>query len=151
MFSLLQILLYYCQNYFQTNSLIISFHNWFILHAFPALPLHAPLTHPALANSVLPAVSWHDSSFNSGCILATSYLCYMCVLVRFSRVRLFATPWTVAHQAPLSTELPRQENWSGLPFPFPGVLTDTGIKPWSPALQVNSLLTELPGKPPSDL
>ena len=145
MFSLLQILLYYCQNYFQTNSLIISFHNWFILHAFPALPLHAPLTHPALANSVLPAVSWHDSSFKSGCILATSYLCYMCVLVRFSRVRLFATPWTVAHQAPLSLGFSRQEYWNGLPCPFPGDLPDSGIEPVSPtapALQMDCWATE---------
>ena len=40
-----------------------------------------------------------------------------CVLSHFSRVRLFATPWTVAHQAPLSIGLSRQENWSGLPVP----------------------------------
>ena len=39
-----------------------------------------------------------------------------------SRVRLFATPWTVAHQAPLSMGFPRQEYWSGLPFPSPGDL-----------------------------
>ena len=44
-----------------------------------------------------------------------------------SRVRLFATPWTVAHQAPLSVEFSRQEYWSGLQFPFPGDLPDPGI------------------------
>ena len=49
------------------------------------------------------------------------------------------TPWTVAHQAPLSTGLSRQENWSGLPFPPPGDLANPGIKPESPALQVDSL------------
>ena len=43
----------------------------------------------------------------------------MCMLNHFSRVQLFATPWTVACQAPLSIELSRQEYWSGLPFPFP--------------------------------
>ena len=42
------------------------------------------------------------------------------MLSSFSRVRLFATSWTGAHQAPLSIEFPRQEYWSGLPFPFPG-------------------------------
>ena len=46
----------------------------------------------------------------------------------------FATPWTVMHQAPLSMGFPRQEYWSGLPFPSPGDLPDPGIKPTSPAL-----------------
>ena len=49
-------------------------------------------------------------------------------------VRLFATPWTVAHQAPLSMGFPRQEYWSGLPFPFPGDLPTPGIKRGPPAL-----------------
>ena len=56
-----------------------------------------------------------------------------------SCVRLFATPWTVAHQAPLSMGFSRQEYCSGLPFPFPGDFPDSGIKPKSPALQVDSL------------
>ena len=42
-----------------------------------------------------------------------------CMLSHFSRVRLFTIPWTVAHQAPLSLGFPRQEYWSGLPFPYP--------------------------------
>ena len=44
-----------------------------------------------------------------------------------SHIRLFVTPWTVAHQAPLSTEFSRQEYWSGLPFPTPGDLPDQGL------------------------
>ena len=48
-----------------------------------------------------------------------------------SRVQLFATPWTVAHQAPLFMGFPRQEYWSGLPFPAPGYLPDPGIEPVS--------------------
>ena len=44
-----------------------------------------------------------------------------------SRGQLFATPWTVAHQVPLSVEFSRQEYWSGLPFPSPGDLPDTGL------------------------
>ena len=63
-------------------------------------------------------------------------------------VWLFATLWTVAHQAPLSMEFSRQEYWGGLPFPSPGDLTDPGIEPRSPALQADSLLTELQGKFP---
>ena len=51
-----------------------------------------------------------------------------------SRVRLFATPGTVAYQAPQSMGFSRQEYWSGLPFPSPGDLPDQGIKPGSPAL-----------------
>ena len=51
-----------------------------------------------------------------------------------SRVRLFATPWTVAYQAPLSMGFSRQEYWSGLPFPSPGDLPNPGIEPGSPVL-----------------
>ena len=60
-----------------------------------------------------------------------------------SRVRLFATPWTVAYQAPPSMEFSRQEYWSGLPFPPVG-LPDPGIEPRSPALQADALPSELP-------
>ena len=54
-----------------------------------------------------------------------------CVLSCFSRVRLCATPWTAAHQAPLSMGFSRQEYWSGLPCPPLGDLPDPGIKPTS--------------------
>ena len=50
-----------------------------------------------------------------------------------SHVQFFATPWTVAYQAPPSMGFSRQEYWSGLPFPSPGDLTDPGIKPSSPS------------------
>ena len=62
-------------------------------------------------------------------------------------IRLFATPWTVAHQAPLSMGFSRQEYWSGLPFPSPGDLPNPGIEPGSPILQADALPSELPGKP----
>ena len=55
----------------------------------------------------------------------------------------FATSWTVACQAPLSMGFSRQEYWSGLPFPSPGDLPDPGIEPGFPALQADSLPTEL--------
>ena len=64
-----------------------------------------------------------------------------------SCVRLFTTPWTVAHQAPPSMEFSRQEYWSGVPFPSPGDLPDPGIKSGSPAFQADSLPSEPPGKP----
>ena len=64
-----------------------------------------------------------------------------------SHVQLFATPWTVAYQAPLSIGFSRQEYWSGLPFPSPGDLPNPGIEPESPTLQVDALTSEPPGKP----
>ena len=64
-----------------------------------------------------------------------------------SHVQLFAPPWTVAHQAPLSMEFSRQEYWSGLPFPSPGDLSDPGIEPGSPTLQADTLPSEPQGKP----
>ena len=62
-----------------------------------------------------------------------------------SRVRLFATPWTVAYHAPLSMGFSRQEYRSGLPFPSPGDLPDPGVKPRSPTLQADALTSEPPG------
>ena len=64
-----------------------------------------------------------------------------------SHVQLFVTPWTIAHQVPLSMGFSRQEYWSGLPFPTPGDLPDPEIKPGSPALQADSLPFEPQGKP----
>ena len=64
-----------------------------------------------------------------------------------SRVQLFATPWTVAYQAPPSMGFSRQECWSGLSFPSPGDLPYPGTKPGSPALQAETLPYEPPGKP----
>ena len=64
-----------------------------------------------------------------------------------SHVQLFATPWTVAWQALLSMEFSRQQYCSGLLFPSSGDLRDPGIKPRSPPLQADSLLSNPPGKP----
>ena len=72
------------------------------------------------------------------------------VLGCFSRVRLFGILQTEAHQAPLCMGFSRQEHWSGLPCPPPGVLPNPGDEPASsasPALQEDSLPTEPPGKP----
>ena len=66
---------------------------------------------------------------------------YMCVCA-CSIVSDSATPWTIALQVSLSMRFPRQEYWSGLPFPPPGDLPDPGIKPWSPALWADSLSSE---------
>ena len=89
--------------------------------------------------------------------ISTEFSCFthdtqahlFCKIFRFSGLvaKLYLTLeiWTVACPAPLSKEFFRQEYWSGLPFPFPGDIPDPGIKPRSPALQADSLPTELPG------
>ena len=78
-------------------------------------------------------------------VLLPRLLVFSCSVVSDS----FATPWTVAHQAPLSMGFSRQESWSGLPFPSPGAIPDSGIeRPTlaSPALTGSSLQLALPGK-----
>ena len=65
----------------------------------------------------------------------------------FQSWRLFATLWTIVHQAPLSMGFSRQEYRSGLPFPSPGHLPDPGVKLWSPISQADSLASEPPEKP----
>ena len=69
-----------------------------------------------------------------------------CFLVAMLCLTL-ATPWTVAHQAPLFMGFPKQEYWSGLPLPSPGDLPDPGIEPTYPALTGELFTTEPPGKP----
>ena len=69
------------------------------------------------------------------------------VKVSFAQSCLTVFPWTRGHQASLSMEFSRQEYWSGLPFPSPGVFLTQGLNQGSPALQVDSLPSELSGKP----
>ena len=94
----------------------------------------------SLVQSCLLAMSSHSQRKEQGSSLV------VLKVKSFSRVRLFATPWTVAYQASLSMGFSRQEYWSGLPFPSPGDLPDPGIKPRSPALQAEALTSEPPGK-----
>ena len=88
-----------------------------------------------------------DGRVEKVCPCTIKYLNCVCVSVAQSYPTI-ATPWTVAHQAPLSKGFSRQEYWRGLPFPSPGDLPDPGIEPTFPALQVDSLLSEPPGKSP---
>ena len=87
---------------------------------------------------------YHFSVVSSGRVFLSIGLC---VPVAQSYPTL-ATPGTVAHQALLSKGFSRQEYWRGLLFPSPGDLPDPGIEPTFPALQVDSLLSEPPGKSP---
>ena len=83
-------------------------------------------------------------------LLVNDRVWHVCMLSRFSHVRLFATLWTVAHQAPPSMRFSRQEYWSGLPCPSPGIVLTQGSSPrllhilhW----RVASLPLAPPGKP----
>ena len=96
-----------------------------------------------LANSFVPLSTAEISCTLQGTRNLPGLFCFLlrhvsaCVLSHFSRVQLFVTLWTVAHQAPLSMGFSRQEYWSGLPCPPPGDLPDPGIEPvslMSPAL-----------------
>ena len=86
----------------------------------------------------------HNLNVNLSSPNPSSFMCY--VLSCFSRVQLFVTLWTVAHQVPLSVGFSRQEYWSGLPSPSPWELPDSGTEPMSPVLQADSLQTEPRGK-----
>ena len=80
------------------------------------------------------------------CVCVCVCVCvFVGVCESLSQVQLFATPWTVACQAPLSMEFSRKEYQTGLLFPSPGDLSDPGIEPRSPALHAESLPSEPPG------
>ena len=80
-----------------------------------------PCTSPAIQNTGFPYSSWKWKW-------------------SYSVMSDWVTPWTAAYQAPPSMEFPRQEYWSGLPFPSPGELPTPGIKPRSPTLQADSTI-----------
>ena len=80
-------------------------------------------------------------------------MAHVCVLSCFSRVQLFATPWSIAHPAPLSMGFSRQEYWNGFPCPPPGALLDPGLELMSLSLLhwlAGSLPLSSPGKSGSD-
>ena len=79
-----------------------------------------------LVGGFLQFIHEASTSFIQSTNILKSLHVRVCVL---SCVCLFATPWTIACQAPLSMAFPRQEYWTGLPFPSPGDLPDPGIEP----------------------
>ena len=114
---------------------------------------------PKYCNKLSPTMqdtqnSWLPSAYKSyiyTILQPSKCVTVLCasVLSCFSHVWLFATPWTVACQTPLSMVFSRQEYWDGLPCPPPGDFSNPGVEPGSlvsPA-QVDSLLLAPPGKP----
>ena len=128
-------------------SLLFNMLSWFVIAFLPRRkhllisslqPLFAVILEPRkILHFCLP---WSDGT--------RCYVALFCEWVKsLSRVWLFVTPWTVAHQAPPSVGFSRQEYWSGLPFPSPGDLPDPGIEPRSSALRADALTSEPPGSP----
>ena len=109
------------------------------------LGLPDPTSAEILLLLPLPPCRWMEQMFNSSLGPAKTFPAKTVKVKSLSHVRLFATPWTVAHQAPTSMEFSRQEYWNGLPFPSPGDLPDPGIKTGSPGLQADVLPFEPPG------
>ena len=103
---------------------------------------------PPLESALILSKSRHLSSllFSHTIFQTQDFSTCVCAHV-LSHVRLFATPWTVPHQAPLPMGFPRQEYRSGLPFPSPRDLPDPGIKPASPALAGGFFPADPPRKP----
>ena len=92
-------------------------------------------------NQTRKPLDWGDSNILAAYLKKKKVKSLSCVW-------LFETRWSVAYQAPLFMEFPRQEYWSGLPFPSPGDLPDPGIEPGSPTLQADTLPSQPPGKQP---
>ena len=137
---------------------VISLGSWKLEHlahhsSYPAIPpclwlkCLGKLWHESLSFAV-PSLSFLICQlvchFNFHLILMKITFCHV---LSHSHAQLFATPWTVAHQSPLSIEFSRQKYYRGLSFPSPGDLPNPGIEPASPALQVDSLPTKPSGKP----
>ena len=112
------------------------------------LLLHpSPIFFPPVPSSWLPSSLSHPAPHSYHALSSSPVSIISCAV--FSRVWLFATPWAVAHQAPLSMEFSRQEYWSGLPFPTSRDLSNPGIESKSlasPALAGRFFTTEPPGK-----
>ena len=97
-----------------------------------------------------PASSWYSGSVSlvqRGTAFLPCWLSDIVVVQLLSCVQLFATPWTVAHQAPLSLGSPRQGYWSGRHFPLQGICPTRGSNPGLLHWQTDSLSSEAPGKP----
>ena len=129
-----------CQNYLQVT-LMRPLSKW---NKFSKLLYFSLSFHPAC--TILTTVDgenlWPPKQMSYSQIQVNGNCCCF----PLSCILLFVTPCTLAHQAPLSMDFPRQEYWSGLPFPSPGDLPNPEIEPGSPTLQPNSLPSEPSGK-----
>ena len=117
-----------------------------ILTTHPRLVTLAPVCFCCVLDIFRGATLQSEEQVSQGDVEREGVLLVSCSLLSDS----FVTPWTVAHQTPLSMELSRQEYWSGVPFPSSEDLPDPGIElgsPVSPSLARRFFTTAPPGKP----
>ena len=111
---------------------------------------HQPprLLIPLMGSSMGPSSSWQLWKLGKSSLFWAKHPYFVCVHAQsFSHVQVFATLWTVAHQAPLSMAFSKQEYWSGLPFSSPGDIPKTGIELAFPAL-AGGFFTAVPPRKP---
>ena len=144
-------------SFIELDKTVVLWSDWLVFcdYGFTVSALWCPLATPTILLGFLLPRTWAISSrllqqsaatapyLGRG---ASSHGCPSWPWTWSSSSQLFVTPWTVACQTPLSMGFPRQEYWSGLLFLSPGEFSNLGVKPVSPTLQANSLLSEPPGK-----
>ena len=115
----------------------VFYHNY-IYHIYMCIYIYI-VSHSYIDHLQIYSILTYIIYIYSTILIYTKYMYISLIVVSsLSHVQLFAAPWTVAHQAPLSMGFPRQEHWSGLPCPSPGHLPDPEMKPPSPARQADS-------------
>ena len=126
-------------------NLLLTFHSFWSepnnFSQFGWIPIHLATTLITNSNKIAASPSFLVCVCVCVCVCACRCVCR-------SVVSDSSTPWTVAHQAPLSMQLSRQDYWNGLPFPSPEDLPNPRIEPRSPSFQVDSLSSKPQGKPP---
>ena len=127
------------------TSLEVSIWHWWYIHTYflksvlcSQRPDCSCITWVMTGSPLCMTLTYTSFSFHSSVKWHQSLIKWKVKVKSPSCLQLFATPYSVAHQAPLSMEFSRQEYWSGLPCPSPGDLPDPGIEPRSPALQADS-------------
>ena len=137
------------------NAMVAAVENPHIIYSWLPISISMVSANLGLCRTIVSAIEINPciSGPTQFTLMLFRIICFMEVELQdirkdyISQVWLFVTPWTVAHQAPLSMGFSRQEYWSGLPFPSPGDLPDPRMEPRSLALQADSLPAEPQGKP----
>ena len=115
------------------------------LTKFKSIALVMPSSHLFLTNNCLHLFVGKEASIGVSLSVSLRIICCCCLVTNLCHI-LLQPHGLVAHQSPLSMGFPRQEYWSGLPFPSPGDLPDPGIELSSPALIGRFFTTVSPGK-----
>ena len=114
------------------------------LAASPKIALSTCCRGAGRAQSIPEKIKLFLCLFSVSCVIFQKEFSFLpCVLSRCSHVQLFLTLWSIAHQAPLAMGFSKQEYWSGLPFPSPGIFPTQGLNPTSLASLGRRILYQL--------